>query len=129
MTQMLADAASAHRMGDAFWLSAYACIGLLLALPASSVAMRRGLRAGVLSGVVTAAVLAILGLAIQIVLVAIFGGGSFGVGFGEAILLTWMALFLTPALLLGLIFAAVARWLSARSGRATISRRPSNPEC
>mgnify|MGYP001599975775 FL=1 len=98
----------------------YGCAGALLAVPATFVAVRRGLRAGLLAGAVTALAVALLGLVILIGLVAIFGGGSFGVGFGENVLLIWLLLFFGPALLVGLAFAALWR-LARRRRSAAIS--------
>jgi hypothetical protein len=96
----------------AIWLPIYVAIGLALAAPATFFAIRRGVWPGILAGIATYIGLGLLGFGAFWILVAIFGGGVFGVGFGEAVLLSWMAIFLLPSLLLGLLLAAFVRWRS-----------------
>lgn len=91
----------------------YGCAGVILAIPATLIAVRRGIRAGLLAGAITAFAVALIGLVATSVLAAIFGGGAFAVGFGEEILLVFLLLFFGPALLVGLAAAGFIRCISA----------------
>ena len=105
------------------WLAAYVSVALLLAMPATYVATRRGIWPGILAGIATYVGLGLLGLVTVCILAAILGGGAFDIGFAELIVLGWMAMFLVPTLLLGLVLAAFVRWRSPRP-----SRRPAPDE-
>jgi hypothetical protein len=112
MIQAVAD--TAPHQDNPLWLVAYLAAGLVLATPATWFAIRRGVWPGILAGIATYVGLGLLGFVANSILVAIYGGGVFGIGFGEAVLLGLMSAFLVPMLLLGLVLAAVLRWRSRR---------------
>jgi hypothetical protein len=106
---------------DLLWLVAYLCVGLTLALPAAYLAVRRGLRFGLLIGFGTAVLVTLLGFVLMMVMTMIEGGGAFAVGFGTNIVVIWLGLFFTPALLLELAVALVVRRLARRPRSGTAS--------
>lgn len=113
MMQDLAQPTYAHITDKDLWgFALYACVAVLLATPATLFANRRGVFAGFLAGLGTAAAVAVVGLASFTVLVMTYGGGVFGVGFAEAILLGLLGWVFAPIMLLGLVLAFVIRKLS-----------------
>jgi hypothetical protein len=108
-----------HQEHLVLWFAFYVVLSVVFATPATYFAIRRGVWPGVLAGIATYVGLGVLSFATICVLVAILGGGAFGVGFGELLMLGLMAMFLVPTLVLGLVLAAVVRWRARR--------RPSEP--
>jgi hypothetical protein len=97
------------------WAIAYVGGAVLLAAPATLIARKRGLGAGVLAAWVT---LVVSGLAVwlgALIWAAAFPTNRFAAGFGLSIILGWMGLFAAPAMTVGLVWAYLTRRGSRRA--------------
>lgn len=103
------------RPGDDVWIAVYISGALLLALPATYVATRWGLRAGLLVGVLTAIAVTLLAFVGLMIVAAIEEPSFFVVGFGLQIVFALISIFFAPALLVGLALAYAVRRLSRRA--------------